>query len=313
MCPTSILLKTLLIFALLVLPVAFIVPAAKASERDFRVSRACAFLDSLYNPSVHLVRETTSNHTYWIASDNLLAQEALQECGSSNAQSIQAILNNATCCQQGNDHMHESLLGRSIPLPIHNATSYTVTGYWKSLTNSQETGNYTVKWEYHNSTGILSPYVYGDIATYTLLEYKRRNNETGVQDMIHVLNTMWTGTGIADESYKAPSKESGIYQTYKTALYAYALTQLSMPVPATVSATLLRMQGPDGGFHTGYATNLTYAGTDENAETTSIAILSLNTFRPSIDSTLSWIGTGITITLLSVLFVVRATRRTTKK
>ena len=295
--------------AILILPVAVIVGDAGGSERDARVTRACAFLDSLYNPSVHLVRETLSNQTYWIASDNLLAQQALQECGSSNAQSIQAILNNATCCQHGDDLMHESLLGHSIPLPIHNATIYDVTGYWKSLTNSQETGNYTVEWEYHNSTGTLSPYDYGDIATYTLLEYKRRNNETGVQDMIQILNTMWTGAGIADEPYK----QSGIYQTYKTALYAYALTKLSIPVPATVTATLLRMQGPDGGFHTGYATNLTYAVTDENAETTSIAILALNTVPQGPNSTLSWIGTGITITLLSVLFVIRASRRPTKK
>src|SRR2546426_1477898 len=132
---TSFPLKTMLIFALLVLPVASIIHAPKASERDFKVSRACTFLDSLYNPSLHLVRETPSSHVYWIASDNLLAQRALQECGSSNAKSIQAILNNATCCQQGNDRMHESILGRSIPLPIHNATAYTVTGYWKSLTN----------------------------------------------------------------------------------------------------------------------------------------------------------------------------------
>ena len=209
--------------------------------------------------------------------------------------------------------MHESLLGHSIPLPIHNATTYTVTGYWKSLTNSQETGNYTVVWEYHNSTGTLSPYDYGDIATYTLLEYKRRNNETGAQDMIQVLNTMWTGIGVADEPYKQPSKQSGIYQTYKIALYAYALTQLSIPVPAAVTATLLRMQGPDGGFHTGYAANMTYAGTDENAETTSITILALNTIPSGPNSTLSWIGIGLTMTLLSVLFVIRATRRPTKK
>src|SRR3989454_6864218 len=271
MWSTKMRLNAVLILTVLILPLALIISDARASERDVRITRACTFLDSLYNPSVHLVRETPSNHTYWIASDNLLAQQALQECGSSNAQSIQAILNNAKCYQQGNDHMHESFLGRSIPLPIQNATTYTVTGYWKSLTNSQETDNYTVKWEYHNGTGTLSPYVYGDIAIYTLLEYKRRNNETGVQDMIQVLNTMWTGTGIADEPYK----QSGIYQTYKTALYAYALTLQSIHVPATVTAALLRMQGPDGGFHTGYATNLTYAGTDENAETTSIAILAL--------------------------------------
>lgn len=299
--------------AFLILPAALVVGEGRASQSNARMTTACAFLNSLYNPLVDLVRETPSNQTYWIASDNLLAQQALQECGSRNAQSIQAILNNATCCQQGNDHMHESLLGHSIPLPIHNAIPYNVTGYWKSLTNPQETRNYTVKWEYHNSTGTLSPYDFGDIATYTLLEYKRRNNETGVQDMIQVLNTMWTGTGIADESNRAPNRESGIYQTYKTALYAYALTQLSIPVPATVTADLLRMQGPDGGFHTGYVANMTYAHTDENAETTSIAMLALKTVPPGPNSTLSWIGTGITITLLSVLFVIRASRRPTKK
>src|SRR3989454_1413235 len=313
MWSTKMRLNAVLILTVLILPLALIISDARASERDVRITRACTFLDSLYDPSVHLVRETTSSHVYWIASDNLLAEGALQECGSRNAQFVRAGLNNATCCQQGNDHMHESLLGRSIPLPIHNATTYTVTGYWKSLTNSQETGNYTVKWEYHNSTGTLSPYDYGDIATYTLLEYKRRNNETGVQDMIQVLNTMWTGAGIADEPYKETGVQSGIYQTYKTALYAYALTQQSIPVPATVTAALLRMQGPDGGFHTGYGTNLTYAGTDENAETTSIVILALNTVPPGSNSTLSWIGTGLTMTLLSVLFVVRATRRPTKK
>ena len=44
----------------------------------------------------------------------------------------------------------------------------------------------------------------------------------------------------------------------------------------------MRMQGPDGGFHTGYDRAGTYAGTLENAETTSIVILALNstsTFR----------------------------------
>ena len=313
MWSTKMRLNAVLILTVLVLPLALIISDARASERDVRITRACAFLESLYDPSVHLVKETPTSHVYWIASDNLLAQQVLQECGSSNAQSIQAILINATCCQQGNDLMHESLLGRSIPLPIHNATTYTVTGYWKSLTNSQETGNYTVKWEYHNSTGTLSPYVYGDVAAYTLHEYKRRNNETGVQDMIQVLNTMWTGAGIADEPYKEPYGESGIYQTYKTALYAYSLTQLSIPVPATVTAALLRMQGPDGGFHTGYGTNMTYAGTDENAETTSIAIIALSPTLVPPSSPPALIAVTASIALLLLLIVLRIVLRRQSK
>ena len=36
------------------------------------------------------------------------------------------------------------------------------------------------------------------------------------------------------------------------------------------------MQGPDGGFHTGYDQIGTYAGTQENAETTAIAMIAIS-------------------------------------
>jgi hypothetical protein len=42
------------------------------------------------------------------------------------------------------------------------------------------------------------------------------------------------------------------------------------------------MQGPDGGFHTGYDTTGTYAGTQENVETTSIAITTLTSLNTPI-------------------------------
>jgi len=40
----------------------------------------------------------------------------------------------------------------------------------------------------------------------------------------------------------------------------------------TVTENLLRTQGPDGGFHTGYDQAGTYAGTQENGETTIVMI-----------------------------------------
>ncbi len=90
------------------------------------------------------------------------------------------------------------------------------------------------------------------------------------------LNVMFDGYGIADEAYKDGSaSEHGTYQTYKIALYIYAL-QNSRIYDYGAEENLLRMQGPDGGFHTGYDRAGTYAGTLENAETTSIAILALN-------------------------------------
>jgi len=40
--------------------------------------------------------------------------------------------------------------------------------------------------------------------------------------------------------------------------------------------TLFRSEGPDGGFHTGYDEFGTYAGTQENAETTAIAMIAIS-------------------------------------
>ena len=97
------------------------------------------------------------------------------------------------------------------------------------------------------------------------------------------LNVMFDGYDMADEAYKAGSaSEHGIYQTYELALYFYALQKLSDSHEYGADENLLRMQGPDGGFHAGYDPHGTYAGTLENAETQSIVILALNstsTFR----------------------------------
>ncbi len=127
----------------------------QASELDNRLGLASNFLSNLYDLSIHLIRETQTGHTYYVASDNLLASRASEICNLSLSQSIKATLNNAICCQQGIDLMHESVLDRQIPLPIHTPNTYNVTSYWNPLFKA--TGNYTVCWEYHNGTGTLSP------------------------------------------------------------------------------------------------------------------------------------------------------------
>ena len=225
----------------------------EAPQLDQRVSMACNFLSSLYDQSIHLLRETSPGNTYYVASDNLLASKALETCNPSLSHSITAGLNNAACCQQGNDLMHESVLGRQIPLPIHTSNTYNVTSYWNTLFKT--TGNYTVYWEYHNGTGVLSPYSYADVAAYTALEMNRRGNTTGTWEMLSVLSAMWDGKGMVDEPFKTGP---GIYQTYKDALYLLVLTRLSQPIPTGLVDSILRMQGLDGGFHTGYSASSTY-------------------------------------------------------
>jgi hypothetical protein len=71
--------------------------------------------------------------------------------------------------------------------------------------------------------------------------------------------------------------------------------------------------GPDGGFHTGYDQTGTYAGTRENAETTSIAIIaisSLSTTSPfaipffSIPPWIIYLYTGLAVAAVGIVFAV---------
>ncbi len=199
--------------------------------------------------------------------------------------------------------MHEAVFGVQIRLPIRTANEYNVTKDWPILS-----GSYSILWENHNGTATLSPFAYSDVAVYTALELERRGNGTGAMELAVVLNTMWDGRGMIDEAYKnGVVGERGIYQTFKVALYMFLLKRFSFPVPSGLMEALVRMQGPDGGFHTGYDSNLTYAGTDENAETTSLAIIALNEQVP-IDFLYATVVLASSIALIILLFVLRRRR-----
>ncbi len=277
-----------------------------ASELDQRIGMACSFLKTLYDPSLQLVRETGSKRVYHVASDNLLAWKALGGCKPdisylNISRSIKASISRNPCCNEGNDSMHEAVFGVQIQLPLHTANEYNVTKDWPIAT-----GNYSVLWENHNGTATLSPFAYADVAVYTTLELERRGNGTGAMEMVGVLNTMWDGKGMIDEAYKNGNVgERGIYQTFKVALYMFLLKRFSFPVPSGLTDALVRMQGPDGDFHTGYDPNLTYAGTDKNAETTSLAIIALNEQCPCQDFRYVIVVLTWSIASVILLFVLR--------
>ena len=239
------------------------------------IQRACSFLLSLYNNTQHLVRDTPLSHTYYVSSDNLLAQAALARCDPVLSQSINTAIGQNPCCNKGNDLMHEAILGTQIPLPIHNATTTNVSIYWQP-----GTGN-TILYENHNGSGILLLSSYADIAVYTALEQDRSGNHTGTSQTVQVLNNMWDANGLVDNAFKNGKEgEAGVYQTFKDALYLLILLETSQAMPANLEQKILDMQGPDGGFNTGYYPNETYAGRFENAETTSIVMLALEALLP---------------------------------
>jgi hypothetical protein len=96
------------------------------------------------------------------------------------------------------------------------------------------------------------------------------------------LNKMYDGRGIVDEAYNSTgSSEYHVYQTYKLALYLYAVYNISHIYNFTAIDTLLLTQGPDLGFYTGYLTSGRYDNmTIENSETTSIAMITLTSLNP---------------------------------
>jgi hypothetical protein len=281
-----------------------------------KMQLACSFLESLYNPALGLVRVTTGSSVYLIASDNLLAAEALSSCDKATSNAISQTL--SSCCSAGYDGMHEALLGTKIHLPIYTPAIYTVadssTGrLFRNVTPTAAGGNYTVLWEVHNRTTTFPDCTYADVTVYTALELKREGNTTGVQHEMECLTLMFDGRGLVDESYKdGSSAEHGIYQTFKLALYLYALQKTGSYYYAEEDS-LFRTQGPDGGFHTGYDQLGTYAGTQENAETTSIAMIAISAltttspfqFPPfSIPSWLIFVYAGVAVTAVGIVVLI---------
>ena len=95
-----------------------------SSHLEQKTQAACSFLESLYNPSLGLVRSTPNSSIYYIASDNLFVEKAFSSCDPTTSQAInQSII---SCCDSGYDQMHEARLGVRIHTPINNAAIYTV-------------------------------------------------------------------------------------------------------------------------------------------------------------------------------------------
>jgi hypothetical protein len=254
-----------------------------------QVQAACTFLEDLYNSTIGLVESYPQSHVYYIASDNLLAARALQDCSSEHAQSIGQNITRTInlCCGNGDNLMHESLLATNIPLPIHNATISNIANstnakLFHAITATAAGGNYTVLWEKHNGTGILPDCKYGDVTVYMALQFNQDQNATRTQHEMDCLNKMYDGRGIADEAYNSTvSSEHGIYQTYKLALYLYALYNISHTYNYTMIDTLLQTQSPGLGFYTGYLATGRYDNmTFENTETSSISMITLTSLNP---------------------------------
>ncbi len=261
------------------------------------------------NSSIGLLAETRGSQKYNVASDNLLAYNALIIiCKSYGSGGVINGSITSHCCDRGYDNMHEATFGIRIRLPINATNTYNVTDRFPS-------GSWRVYYENHNGTGLLSDATYGDVAAYTALELEREGNHTAALHELMLLNWMYDGHGIRDYVFRNSTKpeEHGIYQTFKDALFMLALAKTSQNIPAGLLSTVESMQGVDGGFYTGYDVNGNYSMTQENVETTSIAMFAMASARPGnsclwFDCYWYLVPISITALLLAAILLYRRRR-----
>jgi hypothetical protein len=162
------------------------------------------------------------------------------------------------------------MTGISDPLNQYMILNSSVFAFYASTNyNVSNKDGVTIAITLNNGTSKLNPENYADIAFLQALYYDKIGQKSEALSLFEIGAAMFNGIGIKDSAF------TGIYQTYKLALYIYAAKFLGENYSSSAEATLLHMQGSNGGFYTGYNASYSTAGTLTNVETTSLAILAI--------------------------------------
>jgi hypothetical protein len=237
---------------------------------DERVRRAADYLLSQYNPSLGLVAEapTVAPNTYWLVSDNLLAQRALAFYDPAISGNISGSLQKYTLAFKVPTNVeglpisykHEALIGEWVPLPFRMCVQLTLV----------ETPAYVIKTDVANESVMLDWRSYGDLLLYASLSAHDAGDDEMAKEYFNEAVAMWDGMGIRDKH----TNITGLYATYKLALLYHVANQLSKTLlfEEALLDRLWRQQNVSGGFITDYRLNGTPDG-DTNIETTAIVLI----------------------------------------
>ncbi len=222
------------------------------------VQSVCSYLESEFNASLGLVSETPNHEHFFLYSDNFLASSVLsRECGNSGmAERI-----NQTLAMYDAQGFPNQFMAFSCREDLNGSEDYNLSAkVWTTVNN--------------RSGGPLND-SYADIA-FLRAYYEKvcAGNSPGALAAFNAGVAEYNGIGFNDTAFRE-GQSKGIYQTYKLALYIYTAELLGQRVPLSALKILLQMQASDGGFYTGYYSDLTHGNTNTNTETTSLAILAL--------------------------------------
>jgi len=227
-------------------------------RREFFLREARRFLESQYVEKCGLLRAGTEGEEggrIYVASDNLLAQRALELLGSPLAEKIGGVLRNNF--SGGYDGLHEVLLGERVDWPPK--TNVT------RLLNSCR--GFDVWREFRNGSIMNDWEEYGDFLAYHAIGFR---NVTSLERLFGLFDSR----GIVDKAYN----ESVGYETYKLAVAILAYRSLQpaghLKTCEAMVDIMLGMQRGDGDVVTHYDEGLGHVG-DANTETTSLAVMAL--------------------------------------
>ena len=246
--------------------------------------KAVGFLLSQFNETLGLCREApnTAPTTYWLVSDNLWASNALElanESGLSNAAQAGATATaiNTSLTKLANhynlptdlnglpiSHAHEAVLG-NVALPPYKTTT--------NCTLYRD--DYVLNTTMYNGTVMKDWANYSDLLLYAALSYHWLGNDSAAAAYYNDTSNMWNNTAVGFQDTVA--NESGLYNTYKLALFLYTSKVLGKSPsfePELVERIYAQQRESDGGIVTDYYANGTSVG-DANTETTAIVIIAL--------------------------------------
>ena len=244
-----------------------------------QVLDAVTYLCNNYNDAIDLTcnspddSDTQLNNTYYIYSDNYLASLVLWKYGQSTLDSdlTGKAVNITNAIENQTDKINP--INQYMVLTMAHTVNESVFNASKNFILNTTDDGAIIKTTQNNQSGNLSQSHYTDIAFLKAIYYHElgRDNDAiiayndGFDDAVYLT----VGMGFKDDAF------NGNYETYKVALYILASNWLGLDYDLQALETLRKMQNlVNGGFVAYYDSDLNHVGST-NAETTSLAVLSL--------------------------------------
>jgi hypothetical protein len=264
------------------------------SRDDQNLHKAVEYLRNIaYSPDLHLCREAprVAPNVYWLASDNLLAFNALKPYDSELSSTIRselvrvAQLYDLSASRDGVPlSLRYDVIIREdeiLEIPPRDITHITL-----------HDGSYQLRYDIANGTGRFKDWrEYADLRLLVALSnYNRGDHGNAVSNFTSAAD-MWDGMGLQDKAYQLAYGEGqaqgtpNVYATYKLGLLLYVSGKIGIRLSfeQDVVDRIWSMQNQtSGGIFTHITPDGTRGDSDTNTETTAFVILGMTSIQTRI-------------------------------